>query len=752
METPKWDDTEEIIETPSWDETTSFDVNDVESIELRELSDSPTDESNLPSPNVGVLEADLIGQGVSDVVNSKPVQSLKKNVKAAGASVIGGLPLGGLDSSDVKTLYQNVDRYKEIKSSPGTLGDDFAKFNKNVEDTGYTATKHVGNVMDAQGIQLKTDELIDELEQKTGGALFEPDEKKLQEAKKGKRRLKSAETKRTKAQVELEKQAIVKEKANNFYEQKLRDIENKSVETDDRIREYEANKSKKMDLTVTKNRQIAEINDRLSELRDEKVEYQRAGGSREAIFDIKEQENKLKDAKRKLSEQLKEDFELIRKDQEVVDDLKKENIQLKKDKKQLSYDKKDEFKRIGSNTKKANSRLEKLSSDYKEAKKAAKVSSIKTKNLSPEVDSFMKTLKARIGNKKVLKGSDLHSLRKYLNKQYGKTGSDEVRKAMREVMHELSSYAQHADNKAARAISDSKSLLRDLPLESVDDFTENRKGTKIRQKTTSSNFNRGLAGLMSVEEGAELTAKSDLMDLLKRYNRQDLITDAELNKILQSTKENKASMLDALVAVKTGGMAVAPAERSLRSTATKVQEMATRGAKFASKIGKNPLVKGLGKVALGALPLATFAADYAEAGDEFGLESPLAKGAYAAVEQLNPTPISIAAMNRQAPHRQAKAREAGKANYGSYEAGTPLKQKPDRQVVAKLESLKSDENINFVSTKMAEMDSPAAQDFARVLSKIEGEGQGKKNTTLMGLLQQPAFRELLRRVEKEDES
>ena len=76
----------------------------------------------------------------------------------------------------------------------------------------------------------------------------------------------------------------------------------------------------------------------------------------------------------------------------------------------------------------------------------------------------------------------------------------------------------------------------------------------------------------------------------------------------------------------------------------------------------------------------------------------------------------------------------------------------ERQVSVYKGSLKSDNPAEIASIAQAMQASPdkASQEYARVLSQINDAQPSQKEAILFGLNQQPAFREIVRKLKGED--
>ena len=697
-------DQEDIVEEDSF-----FDQEDLveEAVPIEEES-APAEEG-LDAP--GAMETRFLTQKAEEVA-----PSVKKGVAGAAKEATANIPFGRLDTEDVGRLYNLRDRYKEIKKSPGKLGDKFATFAEDVQDVGYTATKNVGDVLESQGKSMKTEDLLSELETRASDITYEPDEARLKEAEKSAQGLKQAE-KRV-------------EKARNYYDKQETDIRKKVEELEDRISEYKAKRFEKQELDRMRDVEMKSINEQIDMLKDEKFEYDDPTTSKQINREIE----LLQRQKRKLTENLKDRAADLKEsgkaDIEVVKELEAEKKALNRRlKNEIIPEKKKELKR-----------LEGL---RKSAQKEASEKAIQKKALTEEAEKYLERLKKQLSNKKTLTGQDLASEMKRLNKQFGKSGADEIRSAFRDMLRDLDSYVGESGKKASQAITDYQNALKDLPLEQVDTVTDTAaKSTKVRQTDA---FNRALAGAFTPEEGAEKVAKADIVEMLKRYGRQDLVDDAELNKIAQLMNEGGASLTDAYAAVKTGGIAAAPTSRVLETAGTKAQEFLTLAAGKAADLAKSPVGKAAGKLGKGALktlPFAAAALDYAEAGD-LGIESELGKAAYTAVESINPLPISTGqmfqAMEEQAPVRQAAARRAAASNYG-------LRQGEKKEI--KIDALRDPELTQQAVYKLSEMGTGASQEYARQLQNIIDKKGTKEDydRRLSILASEPGFRKLMEKL------
>lgn len=687
---------------------TSSEIDDWEDVNVSE----PEKESlELDAP--GALETKLLVDKAEEVA---PV--VKKGVAGAAKEATARIPFGRLDTEDVGRLYNLRDRYKQLKETPGVLGDEFARFAEDVEQTGYTATKDVGTVLESKGKKMKTEDLIGELETRASDITYEPDTERIKEAEKSAKQLSDVDKKL--------------QKAESFYNKKEADAKTKLEELEDRISEYKQKRFEKQELDRMRDLEMKSLNERIDLLKDEKFEYDDPKVTKEINKEI----DLLNREKRKLTENLKDRAYDLKKSTEedikVIRDLEAEKKSIQRQlKNEIVPEKQKE--------------LQRLQELRKSAEKTASEKAIQRKALTEEAEKYLDRLQKRLSNKKTLSGEDLANEMKKLNKEFGKSGADEIRNAFRDMLRDMDEYVGEAGTKASQAITDFKSSLRDLPLEQVETVTETgAKSSKVRQK---GDFNRALAGAFTPEEGAEKVSKTDIVEMLQRYGRQDLVDDAELNKIAQLMSEGGASLTDAYAAVKTGGIAAAPTSRVLETAGTKAQELATLTAGKLSDLAKSPVGKAagkLGKAGLKALPFAAAALDYAEAGD-LGIKSELGKAAYTAVESVNPLPISTGqmyqALEEQAPMRQAAARRAMSSNFGIQEE----KNKP-----VKIDSFKDPESTQQAVYDLSRLNTGVSRDYAaRLQNIIDGSTTKQEYDRKLSLLAtEPAFRDLMRKARK----
>lgn len=690
-----------------------------------EIEDSDINDLNLPG-YAGLKAAPEIASALAD----KTVKGTKGIVKSAIASV----PFGSFDADDVSTLYKGRKRYKEIVDKPEMVADAFVDFTKGVEETGYTATKNLGDVLEKQGISMTKDDLISELETRASNMRYEPDSKAIKDAEKAAKNLTDTERKINKAQ--------------GYYDKKETDIKNEIEELDDRISEYKQKSSRKQDLAKMRNNERQALDEMIDRLEDQiEYEYDRDPVAKRSIDrDIK----KLKRQKRKLGENYQErviaENKEIKKDLDMIDDLKKKQIKLKRNlRNEVLPNKKKE--------------LERLEGLRKSAEKLAKEKAIPKTALSREVRAFLDKYKDEI-RKGDLTGKDLANELKYLNTKYGKEGADEVRKAFREMLGDMSEYVGEASGKATQAIVDFGNLRKDLPLKTRESVSKAGKGTEIFHEGAD-NFNRTLAAIM--DQKGDRAIKTELVDTLKRQNAQGLINDAELVRIRELVKSGKASLVDVFNAVDTRGKAAASLGRTLETGLTKTQELATRGAGKLADLAESKPVKAVGEavsqlakspVGKVALPgLAAFGAysDWQEAG-ELGFDEPLEKALYTASQAANVLPVSsgqvfetVRDYEKSSPEAMTRV-AALKAMFPSVGKGYDVfKETGERkkQVQQITEMSKDRKNAEQLIEEMREVD----QDFAEQIKNYHETAKNDEDfaAKMSMLSSDPAYRELVRR-------
>lgn len=699
--------------------------------ELAEIPNSDINDFNLPG-YAGLKAAPEVASALAD----KTVKGTKGIVKSGIASI----PFGSMDSEDVSTLHRNRKRYKEIAKKPEMVADAFVDFTKGVEETGYTATKNVGDVLESQGISMTKDDLFSELETRASDMRYEPDAKTIKESEKAAKTLTDTERKINKAQ--------------RYYDKKETDIKNEIEELDDRISEYRQKNSRKQELAKMRNNERQALDEMIDRLEDQiEYEYDRDPVAKRSIDrDIK----KLKRQKRKLGENYQEriiaENKEIKKNLDMIDDLKKKQIKLKRNlRNEVLPNKKKE--------------LERLEGLRKSAEKLAKEKAIPKTALSKEVRAFLDTYKDQI-RKGNLSGTDLANELKYLNTKYGKEGADEVRKAFREMLGGMSEYVGEASGKATQAITDFDNLLKDLPLKTRESVSKAGKGIEVFHEGAD-NFNRTLAAIM--DQKGDKAIKTELVDTLKRQNAQGLLTDAELVRIRELTKSGKASLVDVFNTVNTRFKAAASAGRTLDTVATKAQELATRGAgkladlavagskpvkavgEAVSQLAKSPVGKVVGKVALPGLAAFGAYSDWQEAG-ELGFDEPLEKALYTASQAVNPLPVSSGQMFEMARDYEKSSPEAMtrvaafKAMFPSVARGYDVfKEAGERkkQVQQITEMSKDRKNAEQLIEEMREVD----QDFAEQIKNYHETAKNDEDfaAKMSMLSSDPAYRELVRR-------
>lgn len=196
-------------------------------------------------------------------------------------------------------------------------------------------------------------------------------------------------------------------------------------------------------------------------------------------------------------------------------------------------------------------------------------------------------------------------------------------------------------------------------------------------------------------------------------------------------------------------------------TPTGAYKAATFGSRVAEKIPQSvkttakilgPLAGVGGMVAGGYL-------GYQEAKEQ-GLPE-FASKAYGAFEAFNPVPISpIEYYKGMEYSAQEKAKNIAKRYGTSPEEMQKLQQRQEfvedilpEWMTNKKNKLKADNPAEITSMVQAMRSSPdkASQEYGRVLSQIQDASPREKESILFGLNQQPAFRELVRKIKGEEE-
>lgn len=686
----------------------------------------------------------------------KYVEGVREGTSKKTLNTLSKLPYGRLPYEDLEYVSKNLQDFKDVKSNPSKLADDFTKFGKEVEDVGYTATKNVGDILEKEGKTLESKDIIKAVGEEVAD-LPDPDKAKLDKIDKAEKGL-----------IEANKKI---ERAEKFYDRKITEANKELEELQDRLDEYRQKRFDREDSQKLRDAEHKLVNEQIAELKEQKkaltakrFKLKKTGASGEALLDInrklelnKEAIDDLSTKKTALTDNLKEQVNLLKEESKADSEVIKK---LEARKKEIQR----ELKNVTKPEKKKE--LNRLMDLQKKAKELVKSESIDDLGLSDEVGSYFETFKNRVKRKEVFTGDDLAAEMKRLNRQYKNKGAPEVRRAFKSMLDNLSPLVGQSGKKAARAIEDYEMLLKYLDLDEVVEFTEQGKGTDLVH-AGSEKFNKKLAEIL-LQEG-DATQKNKLIELIKRYEgSEDILKRAELTKIAKAA-DVTISPVDAAAAFKFFNPS--SWKRLLEGTSTKAQELGARGVGAASELlgkdtvkaigeGVDKVAKGTGKalktgakVAGKVAPVAGLAFDAMDA-EELGIVDEygeLGRGAYVAGEALNPLPVSSGDIYKATRYAEKHSPEAAIATQ-AVKKMVPVvgdiykffKDLDEKKQVKEITKLSEDrENVGQLIGEMKQVDEDFANRIQNIQDTSENDTEFKRRISLLS--SDPAYRELVRR-------
>jgi hypothetical protein len=382
-------------------------------------------------------------------------------------------------------------------------------------------------------------------------------------------------------------------------------------------------------------------------------------------------------------------------------------------------------------------------------------------------------------------------LRNIRKKAFGKdaTVKDEAAKALQEELRQLLAPAGSTSDVEYKRVSN---LLNQLKQAQTEGFITRRTGEvipgnidlgeedEIISKFSPESIEVGQKEQQYIRKVLNPSAK-DMQNVDIQQGRKvfdDLVANPKLVEevkqaaikmdLLDPTKAAKFGATDAfriLIGTSLGQFAPVAAYEGVKALKTPMgaYKAATFGTRLAEKIPQG--LKTTGKILGEALPLVGAAAGgyfgYQEAKEE-GLPEAAAIP-YAAFEAISPIPVS--------PIQAKKAMEAsaiGRAkNIEQNLKMSPEELEKSKQRAKAIKSFlpswmtKKQEEVKFTSTKpediakfsesLAMSDDKAAQEYGRVLNQITSSSEQQKEAILYSLNQQPAFRELVRKLKGQTE-
>lgn len=679
------------------------------------------------------------GEAVKDL---EPVKKLGKGLE--GAAVSGLSKIGVLEPSDIRTVAKNRELYQTIKEQPGKLPKELAELAGTLGDEARTRTKNLDVMMESDDLKMPREKFLEEVKGRVSDSRMEPTKARLKQAKDSEKAVKQAERK--------------VQRFEDTQAKKAQQLQNKLDEKQTLLNEYKQNETKLENAEIMRDNEKQALDRQLDEVKQQKrlkekeiIEYKKAGGSKEAILEIQDEikdldieSDKLTIQKRKLGENLKD-----LKNKEKLEKVKNKKL-VKKYIKEVA-EAKDELKILNN---KGKSDLKVLQDRLNEAKKKAETFRIKGKGMTEANRKAFESLERVLDYTTEVGGMDLALAKEQADKLFGTEG-DDVRKAVRDVIREGSPEARKALDEASSRMGDRKNLLKLLGFDELEirDLEGKISTQEVLPKGESS---KRLAASMFTElgaEGAGVTQKEALEELLKRAGKGEKITDLELNRIARLTEMNKAELLDFLAAAKTRGVAVAPTTRALGTMGAKAQVAGAKALGAVKDVLDTPLGKITTKGARGVgktLPFIGAGLDLMET-EELGIEDPLAKAAYVGAEQLNPLPVSTGDIYRLSREVEtsspegAVAMEAARKSLPALESlYNVFKGLDEKKQVKEITKLSEDrENVGQLIGEMKQVDEDFANRIQNIQDTSENDTEFKRRMSLLS--SDPAYRELVRR-------
>lgn len=354
-------------------------------------------------------------------------------------------------------------------------------------------------------------------------------------------------------------------------------------------------------------------------------------------------------------------------------------------------------------------------------------------------------------------------------KQYGKD--------IRNILGEKSPTYDKLMKESSEAIKDRKDFASIIGLKG-----NTKTGEPLRATNTTA---KRIEKLITDPESPDF---KKLTEIAQKYELEDFMNKAELTAINKAVEDATGLKNIKLGDILKGTIAanVIGAGPAVGGTIAARQAIGTKAQELLTLASENPIVKGAGKVAgkVGkavskSLPLVGALGSYQEA-QAAGMD-PLETAGYVAAEELNPLPVSLKDMydakedmnkadsnllNERMANMFPKATEEARIEneQKKQEKAAKLKERlaryneiKDREMMSlksdevnRVDKLKNLENVKSTIEKLKTMDTEASNSYANELQSVEGEDDQRKNAVLMGLMQQPAFRQMLKKMEKDD--
>lgn len=684
---------------PKWDDTEEISTaswGDTEEVEEPNLDKTST-LTKKAGVGAGIAGAQVLASktGLDDAV-VKGVKSLPNKIVTA---------LGELESDDISKIYKNPEMYKQVGGTPDFVYKELEPIIEDLSDKPRRLAIQARKRIADKELEIPKESIEQELEEIKKQKSQPADKKKLKQYRQNKTRLKN-----------IEKKSI-----------KPREAKLKELNT-------------KFDSFIQKSKE---------ELTDLKAQKQRI---EDAIF--KETNPKRKKQLKKLNKKINLDIKAKRIKIEKNTNSYKKSI---KDKKRVLETKLKQYADLKQKTDK----LPKTELIYDEGVKAfvdqekarlAQIENPKGKYLSSELD--------RLTNEEIVYSDN------YQKPSSRAQAAGDFKKSLRSKVAETDPKVQKLFEQSSEGIKAKEELKNILGLKGN---PKHREPLKVDDKTIrkiKKIFENPKENQKAIKELVRIASKNDL-------DWKELFTKADLARINDAVEKTTGIKNFKFRDIALGGMAsrimglpILPIAAAKATIGSKVQEaVATTAGDIAnSKFGQfvgdvidSPLTKKAGKLGYKSLPIlgATMAFNEAKAA---GMSTPEAL-AYAAAEEINPTPISgldvKKALDKEAPRRSAQVRKKAEKRFsvsGAEERAKRLQEEKQnkQRLLKQSKELRNStsEDFNGLSQKFMEKGN---QEYSRVLEKLANAGDRTKNSMLFALHQQPAFRDLYNKIKEEEE-
>lgn len=730
------------------EEETSFDPDAFLAEEELPEEEYVTSEAATPSPNLftervmkslspdakviggkaGPSLSETLGEGLSELT-PKSLKKATSNLSLGTADRLEGKKIGGRLSPDLtKLISEDPELYESVKTDPGKTAGKVSEALSEIEGEVFDQSRGTAEALEKEFKPRKQSEVLDDLKSRMTLAKQSPTEKRKQ-----------AEIKAQEAVKDTEKNI---KKAEKYYDNEIKKYkaqleELKEVESQYRKPDIEKkNALKKMSFEESVN-----IGQKTEGLEDELFEY---GGDRTASRQINREKQLTNRQKKRLEENKKRALQNLKEQEieskKVADDLKNKQKQIKSDMSSLEATRKKDLKRLQDQLK-----------EVKESAKSTRIKKAPLTKVSEKGFSAIEDVLDRLDKSDLVTGKELENLRKQISTIYNQEGGEEAYRAVRDLIRESSPTASKLLDEADVAKSDLNLLSKYLGFTPEEVSTmvdgEKQKKTVFSMLPTEDATPKKMAGVMSVPSGAEdfgeATPRGLVEQSLKdRPGGKDLLKELELNRAAQLVESDAADLVDQAAAAKYNIKSPGAFGRSIRGTVTKGQELLSKlaGTDAAKVLGKG--AKTLGKLGVGGLGVFGATQDWKDAEEVLGIESPIGKAAYTAVEAINPSPISIADMSKMAPRKSTAMREAAARMYG-------LQEEPTKEINVK--RLQDKESAQQTVYDLSKLETGASRAYATRLQNVLDSATTKEeyNRKLGMMATEPGFRKLMKKLSGE---